>query len=120
MPWADVLHDFDCFVSVNPEYEPMRRLVYELHACASAELRATQTMGGNLLLSPEEELYRDDNVLLVSYFPKEARFHFKHRTISQKNDSKDASAEDVWATLRLFIGYKFGTRLPEGRPTLTH
>jgi hypothetical protein len=26
MPWPDVLHDFDCFSSVNPEYEPMRQL----------------------------------------------------------------------------------------------
>src|SRR4030095_2555965 len=54
MPWPGVLHDFDCFASVNPEYEPMRRLVYDLHSCSASELHATQTMGGNLLLSPEE------------------------------------------------------------------
>src|SRR5947207_14375422 len=71
MPWPDVLHDFDCFSSVNPEYEPMRQLVYDLHSCAASDLHATQTMGGNFLLSPEEELHRNDNVLLISYCPKE-------------------------------------------------
>ena len=117
MPWPEVLRDFDCFVSVNPEYQPMRRLVYDVHACVGAELHATQTMGGNLLLSPEPELHRDDNVLLVSYAPKEERFHLEHRTISHNNDSKDAPATEVWAALRLFVGYKFGIRLPEARPS---
>jgi hypothetical protein len=116
MPWPEVLHDFDCFVSVNPEYQPMRQLVYDLHGCALPNLHATQTMGGNLLLSPEQELHRDDNVLLISYAPKERRFHFEHRTISHNNDSKDASAEEAWETLRLFVGYKFGIQLPETKP----
>ena len=116
MPWPEVLHDFDCFTSVNPDYEPMRRLVYDLHSCASSDLFATQTMGGNLLVSPEEELHHDDNVLLISYHPKERRFHFEHRTISKNDDSKDASNEEAWDTLRLFAGYKFGVRLPEARP----
>lgn len=100
MPWPEVLRDFDCFVSVNPEYQPMRCLVYDVHACAASELHATQTMGGNLLLSPEPELHRDDNVLLVSYAPKEERFHLEHRTISHNNDSKDIAATEVWGALR--------------------
>ena len=116
MPWPEVLHDFDYFTSVNPDYEPMRRLVYDLHSCASFDLRATQTMGGNLLLSPEEDLHHDDNVLLISFDPKERRFHFEHRTISKNDYSKDATSEVAWDTLRLFAGYKFGVRLPEARP----
>lgn len=117
MPWPDVLHDFDCFVSVNPEYEPMRRLVYDLQSCAPNELHATQIMGGGLLLSPEEELYHNDNVLLISFAPNgQRRFHFEHRTVSQRNDSKDCSVEEAWSTLRLFVAYKFGIRLPETRP----
>ena len=116
MPWSEVLHDFDCFVSVNPEYQPMRQLVYDLNACACSNLHATQTMGGNLLLSPEQELHRDDNVLLVSYTPNEQQFHFEHRTISHNNDSKDASVEEAWETLRLFIVYKFGIQLPKTGP----
>ena len=116
MPWPGVLHDFDCFASVNPEYEPMRRLVYDLHSCSASELHATQTMGGNLLLSPEEELHHNDNVLLVSYRPTEQRFHFEHRTVSERDDMKDASIEEAWNTMRLFVGYKFGIRLPEKRP----
>ena len=116
MPWPKVLHDFDCFISVNPGYEPMRRLVYDLHSCASSDLFATQTMGGNLLVSPEEELHHDDNVLLVSYHPKEQQFHFEHRTISKNDDLKDSSNEEAWDTLRLFVGYKFGVLLPQARP----
>ncbi len=116
MPWPEVLHDFDCFTSVNPNYEPMRRLVYDLHSCAFSDLEATQTMGGNLLLSLEKELHHNDNVLMVSYHPKEQRFHFEHRTISKKNDSKDASTDEAWNVLRLFVGYKFGIRLPKIRP----
>jgi hypothetical protein len=116
MPWPEVLLDFDCFISANPDYEPMRRLVYDLHACASSQLQATQTMGGNLLISTEGELYKDDNVLLVSYHPSERRFHFEHRTITKKNDSKDVSNAETWNTMRLFVGYKFGIRLPEARP----
>jgi hypothetical protein len=118
MPWPEVLHDFDCFISVNPDYEPMRRLVQALHSCASSDLQATQTMGGNLLLSPEEELHHNDNVLLVSYHPKERLFRFEHRTISENNDSKDASDDEAWNTLRLFVGYKFGIRLPKARPVV--
>lgn len=116
MPWPAVLHDFDCFNSVNPEYEPMRRLVYALCACASHELHATQTMGGNLLLSPEKELHKDDNVLLISYRPKQQLFHFEHRTISKNDDLKDVGITEVWPTLRLFVGYKFGIRLPLKQP----
>ena len=116
MPWPDVLHDFDSFSSVNPEYEPMRQLVYDLHSCAASDFYATQTMGGNLLLSPEEELHRDDNILLISYRPKEQLFHFEHRTISKHDDTKDASVAEAWNTMRLFAGYKFGIRLPEQRP----
>jgi hypothetical protein len=116
MPWPAVLHDFDCFNSVNPQYEPMRRLVYALCACASHELHATQTMGGNLLLSPEEELHKDDNVLLISYSPEQQVFHFEHRTISKNDDSKDAGIAEAWPTLRLFVGYKFGIRLPLEQP----
>jgi hypothetical protein len=112
MPWPAVLDDFDYFSSVNPQYEPMRQLVYDLHSCASADLHATQTMGGNLLLSPEKQLQMNDNVLLISYQPKEQLFHFEHRTVSKK----DASIEETWNTLRLFVGYKFGFRLPETRP----
>jgi len=116
MPWPKVLHDFDWFTSVNPDYEPFRRLVHDLHSCAASDLHARQAMGGILVLSPEEELYRDDNILLVSYQPNERRFHFEHRTISKNNDSKDASNDEAWNTLRLFVGYKFGIRLPEIRP----
>jgi hypothetical protein len=116
MPWPDVLHDFDCFCSVNPQYEPMRQLAYDLSTCASSELYATQTMGGNLLVSPEEELHRNDNVLLISYLPEKDLFHFQHRTISKKNDTKDSKGDEVWKTLRLFVGYKFGIRLPAERP----
>ena len=118
MPWLEVLHDFDCFCLVNPQYEPMRQLVYDLHSCASANLHATQTMGGNLLLSPEEQLHWNDNVLLISYRPEGNKFHFEHRTISKKDDSKDAAIGDAWSTLRLFVGYKFGLRLPEARPNV--
>lgn len=116
MPWPAVLHDFDCFTSVNPEYEPMRQLVNDLHSCAASDLHATQTMGGNLLLSPEEELHHNDNVLLISYRPNEQLFHFEHRTVSKHDDMKDARNEEAWSTLRLFAGYKFGIRLPEERP----
>jgi hypothetical protein len=116
MPWPEVLHDFDCFTSVNPEFEPMRRLVYDLQPCASNELRATQVMGGGLLLSPEQQLHHNDNVLLVSFSPEEKRFHFEHRTISQMNDSQYSTVEGAWSTLRLFVAYKFGIRLPETRP----
>ena len=116
MPWPEVLHDFDCFSSVNPQYEPMRQLVYDLHSCTSTDLHATQTMGGNLLLSPETELHFDDNVLLISFRPKEQHFHFEHRTLSKKNDVKHASIDEAWNTLRLFVGYKFGIRLSELRP----
>lgn len=116
MPWPAVLDDFDYFSSVNPQYEPMRQLVYDLHSCAAIDLHATQTMGGNLLLSPEEQLQTDDNVLLISYHPKEQLFHFEHRTVSKMDDSKDASIPEAWDTLRLFVGYKFGLRLPEMRP----
>ena len=116
MPWPDVLHDFDCFSSVNPQYEPMRQLVYDLHSCVASDLSTTQTMGGNLLLSPDEDLHRNDNVWLISYRPKEQLFHFEHRTISKHNDTKDASIEEAWNTMRLFAGYKFGIRLPEERP----
>lgn len=73
-------------------------------------------MGGNLLLSPESELHWNDNVLLISYQPEETLFHFEHRTVSKNDDSKDASIEEAWNTLRLFVGYKFGLRLPEARP----
>jgi hypothetical protein len=116
MPWPKVLHDFDCFVRVNPTYEPMRRLAYDLQSCAPDELHATQTMGGNLLLSPEEDLHQNDNVLLIAYDPAKRRFHFEHRTISKKNDSQEVDAAEAWQTLRLFVGYKFGIRLPEKRP----
>ena len=51
MPWPDVMHDFDCFTPVNPEYAPMRQLVRDLHSCAASDLHATQTTGGNLLPS---------------------------------------------------------------------
>ena len=94
----------------------MRRLVYDLHSCSASELHATQTMGGNLLLSPEQELHHNDNVLLVSYRPKERLFHFEHRTVSKHDDTKDASIEEAWNTMRLFVGYKFAIRLPEKRP----
>jgi hypothetical protein len=120
MPWEAVLHDFDCFVSANPDFEAMRRLVYSLHGCASSELHATQTMGGNLLISPEAELHRNDNVLLVSFQPKEKRFRFEHRTISGNNDATDSSIDEAWKTLRLFIGYKFGVRLPLMEPKRSH
>jgi hypothetical protein len=116
MAWPEVLHDFDCFSSVNPEYEPMRQLVYDLHTCAISDLHATQTMGGNLLLSPDEELHRDDNVLLIEYYPAKQRFHFEHRTISKKNDSQEVDASEAWHTLRLFLSYKFGFQLPKDRP----
>jgi len=116
MAWPAVLDDFDYFISVNPQYEPMRQLVYSLHACAPSDLHATQIMGGNLLVSPEEELCRDDNVLLVSYKPQQRKFHFEHRMTSNNNDAKDARIEDAWATLRLFVGYKFGIRLPASKP----
>jgi hypothetical protein len=119
MPWPDVLHDFDCFCAVNPTFEPMRLLVYDLHACASEELHATQTMGGNFLVSLDEELHFDDNVLLVSYIPGKGEFHFEHRTISNNNDSKTVSESEAWSTMRLFVGYKFGIRLPESRPNKT-
>ena len=116
MPWPEVLHDFDSFCSVNPDYEPMRRLVYDLHSCASSDLHATQIMGGGLLLSPEEELHHNDNVLMIAYCPAEDSFHFEHRTISKHDDVKDAGADEVSNTLRLFVGYKFGIRLPKARP----
>lgn len=119
MPWPEVLHDFDCFCSVNPSYEPMRRLVYDVHACASSDLHATQTMGGNLLLSPDEELHHNDNVLLISYSPDKQRFLFEHRTVSKHDDSKTVGDLEAWAALRLFVGYKFGIRLPETRPNQT-
>jgi hypothetical protein len=119
MPWPDVLHDFDCFTSVNPGFAPMRQLVYDLHSCASSDLYATQTMGGNLLISPEEELHHNDNVLLISYCPEKQGFHFEHRTVSKNDDFKDAGIPEAWHTLRLFVGYKFGIRLPEGRPNQT-
>lgn len=116
MAWPDVLDDFDCFIQVNPTYEPMRRLVYDLESCASSILHATQTMGGNLLVSPEDELHLDDNILWVKYDPKNRQFHFEHRTITKNNDSKYATIDEAWDTLRLFVGYKFGVRLPEVRP----
>jgi hypothetical protein len=116
MPWPDVLRDFDYFSSVNPQYEPMRQLVYDLHSCSASDLHATQTMGGNLLLSPEEELHHNDNVLLISYRPKEQLFRFEHRTISKQDDTKDTSITEAWNAMRLFVGYKFGIRLPEQRP----
>lgn len=116
MPWHEVLHDFDCFSSVNPEYAPIRQLVYDLHSCAASDLHVTQTMGGNLLVSPEEELHHNDNVLLISFRPKEQVFHFEHRTVTKHDDSKDATIEEAWDTMRLFVGYKFGIRLPEKRP----
>jgi hypothetical protein len=116
-PWHKVLCDFDSFTSVNPDYEPLRRLVHDLQSCAASDLHARRAMGGILLLSPEEELYHDDNILLVSYHPNERRFHFEHRMISKNNDSKDASNDEAWNTLRLFVGYKFGIRLPEARPS---
>jgi hypothetical protein len=119
MPWPEVLHDFDCFSSVNPQYEPMRQLVYALHSCAATELHATQTMGGNLLLSPEKELHFDDNVLLISFRPEERLFQFEHRTLSKKNDVKYASIEEAPSVFRLFVGYKFGIRIPEVRPNVT-
>ena len=117
MPWPEVLNDFNCFCAVNPTYEPMRRLVHDLHACASEDLHATQMMGGNLLLSPDEELHRNDNILLISYKPDKDEFHFEHRTISRNDDSKSVSQSEAWMTLRLFVGYKFGIRLPETRPS---
>ena len=116
MPWSEVLEDFDCFSAANPTYEPMRRLVYDLHACASDELHATQTMGGILLVSLDEELHLNDNILLISYKPDKNEFHFEHRTISKNDDSKTVSESEAWPTLRLFTGYKFGIRLPETRP----
>ena len=116
MPWPAVLHDFDRFNSVNPEYQPMRRLVYSVYACASDSLYATQTMGGILLLSPDEELHKNDNVLLISYRPRKKLFHFEHRTISKNDDSKDVETGEVWPALRLFVGYKFGIRLPVKQP----
>ena len=116
MPWPVVLDDFDNFSSINPQYEPMRELVYDLYSCASTDLHVTQTMGGNLLLSPEEQLQMNDNVLLVSYRPKAQLFHFEHRTITKMDDSKDVPIAETWNTLRLFVGYKFGLRLPETRP----
>jgi hypothetical protein len=73
-------------------------------------------MGGNLLLSPEEELHKNDNILLISYRPKQQVFHFEHRTISKNDDSKDVGIGEVWPTLRLFVGYKFGIRLPLKQP----
>lgn len=73
-------------------------------------------MGGNLLLSPEEELHWNDNILMVWYTPDDRRFHFEHRTISKNDDSKDANSDEAWSTLRLFVGYKFGIRLPNTRP----
>lgn len=118
MTWPEVLHDFDRFSSVNPQYEPIRQLVYDLHSCAAEDLCATQTMGGNLLLSPESELHWNDNVLLISYQPEEKLFHFEHRTVSKNDDSKDAPIKEAWNTLRLFIGYKFGLKLPELRPNI--
>jgi hypothetical protein len=116
-PWHKVLYDFDSFTSVNPDYEPLRRLVHDLQSCSASDLHARRAVGGILLLSPEEELYRDDNILLVSYHPNERRFHFEHRMLSKNNDSKDASNDEAWKTLRLFVGYKFGIRLPEVRPS---
>lgn len=75
-------------------------------------------MGGNLLLSPEKELHFDDNVLLISFRPDKQIFHFEHKTVSKNNDVKDASINEAWNMLRLFVGYKFGIRLPEVRPNV--
>jgi hypothetical protein len=88
-PWPKVLRDFDDFVSINPVYQPMRRFVYSLYACASGNLHARQTMGGNLILSPEEELHQDDNLLLISYCSEQRLFHIEHRTLSKNDDSKE-------------------------------
>jgi hypothetical protein len=118
MPWPDVLTDFDSFSSANPQYGPMRQLVHDLYSCAASELHATQTMGGNLLLAVEEELHHNDNVLLISFQPDDRLFHFEHRSVSNRDDSKDATIEDAWNTLRLFVGYKFGIVLPKLRPNV--
>jgi hypothetical protein len=120
MPWPDVLHDFDCFRAANPTFEPMRLLVYDLHACASEDLHATQTMGGNLLVSLDEEPPFDDNVLLVSYNPSKGDFHFEHRTISNNNDSTTVSESEAWSTLRLFVGYKLEFAHPNQDRTRRH
>ena len=85
MPWPEVLDGFDRFCSVNPQYDPLRQLVYDIHACAYPELHATKVMGGGLLSSPEQELHKNDNILLIRFKPKKQMFHYEHRVISGKN-----------------------------------
>ncbi len=73
-------------------------------------------MGGILLLSPQEELYLNDNILLVRYRPRKQVFDFEHRTVTRNDDAKEAQIPEAWLTLRLFLGYKFGIPLPRERP----
>lgn len=118
-PWEDVLQEFESFVGGRPKYKPLMQLVLGVAEAASLILHGRIVIGGRLLLSLDEELHWNDNILMISFDPRKAHFVFEYLTLSGRNDFIECAEGDEWKTLRLFVGYKFGHKLPELNPTIS-
>lgn len=67
-----------------------------------------------LLISNAPNRDWSENVLRVSFHPKEQEFEFKYSLYGDTNTTeKRCSVSEAWETFALFARYKFGTLLPD-------
>lgn len=107
--------DFSEFAERHPKSACMLALYDQLIACGGEVLFGSGIMGGGLVLASRADVAMDEGVIVVEYDPAENRFclSYRHRELAAGQAERCSPAE-VWARLRLYIGYKLGVRLREG------